>query len=235
MPEEVVIERRFRGPRQSGNGGYSCGVLARSVDPTLAEVTLRQPPPLERRLAVERTEAGAAMRDGDLLVAEASELDSLEVEAPAPVGLDEAAEACRDSAIRHGHPFPECFVCGPARERGDGLGIVCGPVGEGVVAAPWQVDDSLPGDGGEVAPEVVWAALDCPGGIAGILQPGLGVTVLGRLAARLLQPIRPGTTCVAVGWPIERDGRKFLAGSALLSPAGEPLAVGRATWIELRG
>jgi hypothetical protein len=234
MADEVVIGNRFRGPRDSGNGGYSCGLLARRLGPAPAEVTLRLPPPLERPLAVERTDGGAEMRDGDVLVAEAEELESLEIEAPAPIGLAEASEARRGSPIRHAHPITECFVCGPARERGDGLGIVCGPVGDGVVAAPWDVDDSLPRRGEEVAAEVVWAALDCPGGIAGILQPGLGVTVLGRLAARVLQPIRPGTTCVAVGWPIDRDGRKFRAGSALFSPGGEPLALGRATWIELR-
>jgi hypothetical protein len=44
-----------------------------------------------------------------------------------------------------------------------------------------------------------------------------------------------GANCVAMGWPIERDGRKLLAGSAIFSAEGEPLARARATWIELRG
>ena len=28
MSEQVVIERRFNGPPESGNGGYVCGVVA---------------------------------------------------------------------------------------------------------------------------------------------------------------------------------------------------------------
>jgi hypothetical protein len=28
---DVIIDARFRGPTQSGNGGYSCGVLAASL------------------------------------------------------------------------------------------------------------------------------------------------------------------------------------------------------------
>jgi len=37
-----------------------------------------------------------------------------------------------------------------------------------------------------------------------------------------------------IAWPIEVDGRKHHAGSAVLSPAGEPLAIARALLIELR-
>ncbi len=44
--EMVVIERRFRGPADSGHGGYTCGLLAREI-PGAAEVSLRVPPPLE--------------------------------------------------------------------------------------------------------------------------------------------------------------------------------------------
>lgn len=48
MSETIVIPRRFRGPLTSGNGGYTCGLLAGIVGGE-AEVTLRLPPPLERR------------------------------------------------------------------------------------------------------------------------------------------------------------------------------------------
>ena len=47
----LVIDRRFRGPPNSANGGYVCGCLARHVAGD-AEVTLRAPPPLERPLDV---------------------------------------------------------------------------------------------------------------------------------------------------------------------------------------
>ena len=41
----IRIERRFRGPPNSGNGGYSAGRLAAFIDGSAA-VTLHMPPPL---------------------------------------------------------------------------------------------------------------------------------------------------------------------------------------------
>lgn len=235
MPDRVVIERRFRGPEQSGNGGYSCGMLARHLDPRSAEVTLRLPPPLDRSLDVGADEDGAAlMHDGDALVAEAHSIDDFELEIPNPIGVDEAERARHDSPLHQRHPFPGCFVCGPERRRGDGLCIVCGPIGTELVAAPWEVDRSVPVENGAVAAEIVWAALDCPGGLSGMLVPEVGTCVLGRLAARLHQPIEPGETYVAMGWPIDHEGRKVHAGSAIFSADGELLAEARATWIELK-
>jgi hypothetical protein len=234
VPGEVVIERRFRGPRESGNGGYSCGMLARSLDATQAEVTLRLPPPLERPMEVAGGDGRLSMRDGEVVVAEAEAIDELALEIPEPIGVDEARAAMTGSPLYDEHPFPECFVCGPHRHRRDGLCVVCGPVGPEMVAAPWEVDDTVVDEDGLARPEIVWAALDCPGGIAAMLRPELGVCVLGRLAARTHAGIPEGSTCVAVGWPIDREGRKFHAGSAVFSEDGELLAEGRATWIELK-
>jgi hypothetical protein len=234
MAEQVLIDSRFRGPADSGNGGYSCGALASFVAPRSAEVTLRLPPPLDRPLEVERDGTAAVMRDGNALVAEARAIDDLEIELPRPVDVEEAATACGASAMQHDHPYPGCFVCGSARQPGDGLRVTCGPTDDGTVAAPWKVDDTVADEDGEVPPEIVWAVLDCPGGIAGMLMPDLGVSMLGRLAARVYGTVEPGMTCVAVGWPIDRDGRKFYAGSAIFSSAGDPLAHARATWIELK-
>jgi len=67
-----------------------------------------------------------------------------------------------------------------------------------------------------------------------MLIPDVGVAVLGRMVAHIDRPIVPGAACVAMGWPIERDGRKLHAGSAIFSEDGEPVARARATWIELR-
>jgi hypothetical protein len=235
VAEQVTIEGRFRGPADSGNGGYSCGILANLLDASSAEVTLRLPPPLDRPLQVETNDGEtAAMRDGDALVAEARAVDEIELEIPAPTGVEEAAAARRASPMQHEHPYPECFVCGPARRPSDGLGITCGPIGDSVVASPWQVDPSVSDEAGEVPAEIVWAVLDCPGGIAGMLLPDLGMSVLGRLAARIDGRIEAGMTCVAVGWPISREGRKLEAGSAIFSDEGAVLAHARATWIELK-
>lgn len=234
MHDSVLIEERFRGPADSGNGGYSCGILARFVEPCSAEVTLRLPPPLNRRLEVVTDGTSATLRDGEAVVAEGRAIDGLELELPEPVGAEEAGTAREESPMQHEHPFPSCFVCGPERRSGDGLGITCGPAGGGLVASPWHVDGSVLDDDGRVPPEIVWSALDCPGGISSMLLPNVGMCVLGRLAARIYGEVEPETTCVAIGWPIDRDGRKFLAGSAIFSEGGEPLAHARATWIELK-
>ena len=230
-----MIQRRFRGPADSGNGGYSCGVLANFVDPRSAAGTIRLPPPLDRPLDVETHDDGAVvMRDNDSLVAEAQPIEDFELDVPDPVGIEEAETARRDSPLHKRHPFPGCFVCGPERTVGDGLGVVCGPTGAELVASPWEVDDSLPVEDGEVAAEIVWAVLDCPGGLSGMLVPEVGTCMLGRLAARIHEPIEPGRTYVAIGWPIDHEGRKVHAGSAIFSATGELLADARATWIELK-
>ena len=114
--------------------------------------------------------------------------------------------------------------------------MTCGhvPNRADVVAAPFETRDWMAGPDGSVRPELVWAALDCPGGIAGMLEPDLGLTVLGRLAVELAEPVEAGRDYVAIGWNIGRDGRKAAAGTAILADDGRPLALGRATWIELR-
>ncbi len=210
----MIIERRFRGPDDSGNGGYSCGLFAQGRE---AEVTLRLPPPLDTELAAD----GEAIRAGDALVAEVRDA-RVELEPPAPVSWDDAVAAQSPDLSS---PFPQCFVCGHARGD-DGLHIHAGRVaGRDVHAAPWQVTD--------VGTEFVWAALDCPGAYAtGV--PGRGTVVLGRLAARVDRVPEVGERCVVVGWHLGSDGRKHGAGTALFTDSGELLGIARALWIEPR-
>jgi hypothetical protein len=59
VSETLTIEGRFNGPEGSGNGGYTCGLLARELDGE-AEVTLRRPPPLDRPLVLVRDEGRVA-------------------------------------------------------------------------------------------------------------------------------------------------------------------------------
>jgi hypothetical protein len=213
----LTIDPRYRGPDNSGNGGYTCGLLASLLEGD-AEVTLRLPPPLDRPLRVARDGERVAVLDGDALVAEA-EPARVELELPAPVSFADAEAA----ALPHGDetsPFPQCFVCG--RDREDGLRLFPGPVpGRALVAAPWVPEESRP--------ELVWAALDCPGAY-GSGAVGRGTVVLGRLAAHVERLPEPGERCVVVGWPLGEDGRKVYAGTALFGRE-EPLAWARATWI----
>ena len=51
MPS-ITIDKRFRGPPNSGNGGYVCGLLAGHIDGRSAEIALRAPPPLARPLII---------------------------------------------------------------------------------------------------------------------------------------------------------------------------------------
>ncbi|MGZ8693812.1 MAG: hypothetical protein ACXWYS_00040 [Gaiellaceae bacterium] len=228
---ELVIERRFRGPRESGNGGYTAGRVAALVGGSAVEVTLRLPPPLDRPFEVVCAGEGVELRDGEALVAEARPA-SVDVEPPRRVTVPEALAAeARYPGVEE-HAFPECFVCGPAREPGDGLVLRPGPV-DGVVATTWRPDAGLGGGDGRVRTEFVWAALDCPGAFA-VELAGRGIRVLGRLTARVDRVPEVGETYVVVGWPLGGEGRRQEAGTALLDQEGDVLAVARATWIEPR-
>jgi hypothetical protein len=67
----VVIEERFCGPPDSGNGGYVCGLVAGILGQE-AEVTLRRPPPIGRAMLVRRSaEGGITLCDREEVVAEA--------------------------------------------------------------------------------------------------------------------------------------------------------------------
>jgi hypothetical protein len=226
---ELVIDPRFCGPAESANGGYTCGLVANVLGGS-AEVTLRRPPPLGQPLRLEHHSDGAVLLDGDELVAE-GRLAAVELAAPDPVSYDDAELAARNYGGFERHPFPTCFVCGPGRQRGDGMRIFAGPVpGRELVAAPWVPDYSLVDADGLVRPEFVWAALDCPGVFA-LGFPDLGETLLGRLTAELHAPVRAGERHVATGWALGKDGRKLYAGTALTDAAGELCGLARATWI----
>ena len=225
MLADVVIDQRFHGPPDSANGGYTCGLLGREIDGP-AEVTLRVPPPLGRPLRVLRRDDGVALLDGETLVAEARPA-ALELDVPAPVSVEESRAAAARYPWRGRHPYPTCFVCGP--DRDDGLAIYPGPVdGRELFAAPWTPEGS-----GEVAPELVWAAIDCPSGIVTDLFGGVGRMLLGRLTAELRVPVRAGEPHVVQAWTLERDGRKLHTASALFTATGELAAAARAVWIEV--
>ena len=217
----MIVPGRFNGPPDSGNGGYTCGLVAALLQ-GVVEVTLRAPPPLDRELEVVRVDGRLEILDGATLVAEAGSVE-LEVDMPAPVSLADAAEASKVYAGFEHHAYNSCFVCGPARE--DGLRVYAGPVEgrPGLVASPW----TPPAD---VAPELVWAALDCPSGWAVDDFQREGV-LLGRMATEIERLPAPGEPHVVLGWRIGGEGRKRFAGSALLTGDGEVLARARSTWI----
>jgi hypothetical protein len=227
---EIVLDARFRGPAESGNGGYTCGLVAGFLAGPV-EVTLRRPPPLGTPLAVARAGKKVTLTDDGLVIAEgvAARLD---LDLPPPASYEQAEQASAGYTGFHRHAFPTCFVCGPERAPGDGLRIFAGPLdGREAVAAPWiPAVDLVDGDG-IVRPEFLWAALDCPGAFA----VGFGereALLLGRLAAEIRAPVRSGERYVVLGWPLGEDGRKRYAGTALFTDTGELCGLARATWIE---
>lgn len=228
MPDQIVIPRRYRGPRASGNGGYTCGLVAGLLAAPAVEVTLRVPPPLDTPLRVEPDGDGVRILAGDVLVAEAHAADP-GLEPPTPPGYAEVARLAAARPDEVDHPFPGCFVCGTGREEGDALRLRPVPLGDGSVAAPWRVSEQLAGPG-RLPRELAWAALDCPGGWAVQPDGSRGISVLGRLTAHVHEPPSAGDECVVVGWPLPGgDERRRHAGTAIYRD-GALLAVGRAVW-----
>lgn len=231
----IQIDRRFNGPPDSANGGYVCGLLAGFLDGP-AEVTLRLPPPLETPLRMVHEGADVRLYDGERMVAEAVPAD-LELDVPPPPSWEQAEAAVPGYPGFADHALPTCFVCGTHRPEDDGLRLFTGPVAgreDGLLACPWTPDASLADDTGLVRPEMIWAALDCPGAFAvQWANPG-SLCLLGRLTARVEARPRIGERCIATGWPIGRDGRKRFAGTAVFSEAGAVLGAACAVWIELK-
>ncbi|HSR93540.1 MAG TPA: hypothetical protein VLK56_01630 [Solirubrobacterales bacterium] len=231
--ESLRIPARFNGPKGSGNGGYSAGVVAGLLGGE-AEVSLRRPVPLDVELEVVRDgDDGVRVLDGDALVAEgrATEVD---VELPPPVNLDEAGEAALRYRGSSDDVFSRCFVCGKARE--DSFEVFAGPVEDRpLVATPWTPPPWSADRSGHVRPEFVWAALDCPTYFAAYMGEEGAFSVLARFAARTKAEIPAAAEHAVIAWPLEAEGRKRHAASALLSAEGETLAVASALLVEPRG
>lgn len=227
----LKIASRYKGPPESGNGGYVCGLVAVTLQADL-KVRLLSPPPLETPLELE------AQGEGEWLLASASGpvarglAGRLELDVPSPPRYVQAVWASQHYPGFREHAFPECFVCGPHRRRGDGLRIFPGMLDSGIVAAPWLPSDNLDGGDGKVGAEFLWAALDCPGYFA--VSAGRRVMVLGEMQAHVDRRVRVGEPCTVIGWKIAGDGRKHVAGTAIFDEDGELFARARSTWVELK-
>lgn len=235
MTGSVIIDGRFHGPPGSGNGGYSCGLVGRLLDGPAA-VRLRIPPPLDTPLDVKRTNSGVELFHKDELVASGRPA-TLDIEIPEPPDFAGAQAASRRFRGFYSHFYPGCFVCGPERQRGDGLRVFAGPVEpghgpEGMVAATWIPDESLTNSSGHVNNEYLWAVLDCPGAYA-FPEPATNVLLLGELAVDVRGFVSASENCVLIAWEISSEGRKHYTGTALFGESGVLVAVGYGTWFEV--
>lgn len=233
----ITVEERFHGPPASGNGGYTCGLVAAQVDDQVT-VALRSPPPLDTPLSVNAPDddGTVAVYDRDVLVATATPSEPVRDDVPASVDLSAAKAASPNYwGFTHAHPFPTCWVCGPDRAPGDGLRIFAGALEDapdGLVAAPWTPRDDLDDGTGAVATPHVWAALDCPSYFG--LGADLPFAVLGSLTVTQHAPVRIGDAHVVLGWTRgPRQGRRLAGSSAITTADGTLVASGVAVWVEL--
>jgi hypothetical protein len=238
----LIVPARFNGPPGSANGGYFSGRLAACLlaasgggAPSAAvTVTLRKPPPLQEPMDLVRAEAPEILvaKIGTVVVAEAEPFaggfDEVE-----PVSFEEARKAGEYYGGLVEHPFPACFSCGIARPGSDGLGLRPGllPGRAGVTAASWRPDGSLADAAGQVRPEFVWTALDCPGGwtVDVVGRP----LVLGRMSGQVLAAPGVGERCVVMGRLDGRQGRQAFTSTTAYGTGGRVLGHARAVWIEI--
>lgn len=221
MTERIVVEARFNGPPRSGNGGYVAGLLAGRLRGT-ATVTLRRPIPLDVPLTVEAHPARIDLLHDETLLARA-EPGELSLDVPPAVSPDDAAAAQQAAAAPEPNLVTTCYGCGTARGE-DGLHALPAPVRDGVTAALVRVPREPVNGRGDTPAEVLWAALDCPGGWTlsrlGLL-PRDRFAALVRVTAALPGRVRPGQTLVAMGWPLPSPAERPEAGTALFDEHGE--------------
>jgi hypothetical protein len=231
MSESFVVPARFCGPPMSGNGGWTSGHLAQLVDGALdgsaVTVRLRTPPPLDTEMAISRGDDGTVeVWDGQILVAQAFAAEPLDVtELPTPVTYPQAQSAGPAYEGLRSHPFPTCFACGTERNPSDALCLHTGLLAGHTTlrAAAWTPHESTP--------EVVWAALDCPGGWAcGIAEREI---VLATMTASIRDLPKVGEPHVLMAWPRGQDGRKYYSGTCLYAVGGRLLAQADAVWISV--
>jgi hypothetical protein len=249
MQESIIVPARFRGPPESGNGGYVAGVVAERFSAEVlagaaVEVTLRAPTPLDRAMTLRRTDGQSLqMLLGETLIAEAKRA-ALSLEIPEPPSYADALAAQPQSAsfLENINPLlpdglgfhPICFCCGAEVAPDEGLHVYAAPVpGFDGVAAAWQPSPAFADDQGLLPEPILWAALDCPGQFA-YLAAGIRTGMLGRMTGRILKPVAAEQELRVIGWCIEVERAKHFAGTALFDAAGDLCGYSRQVWIGRR-
>lgn len=230
---DVVIDKRFCGPKNSGNGGYSAGLFAQVIDGPAA-VTLMSPPPLDTPIALRSGDKETFKAVvGDQVIARIE--PAIVAIDPPPLPHGDAVAAAHDAFLADAngeHQIPFCFVCGNRRAAGDGLRLFTGPAPDSPVNADfWTPGADLAADDGLIRPEFLWAALDCPSAFALRLWPRL--TLLGRHAVEIRRRPKSGERLIAAAWHERSDGRKHYASAVLLDEDRDIIAAANALWIEL--
>lgn len=230
---QILVATRFRGPADSANGGYFCGLVSACASVPVT-IRLQAPPPLETAMEVSPAEAGApqgALRvtHADRLIATTRPAGPLDLGVREPPSYSQALAASALCADQHLN-YAECFVCGRTRDRGDALRLQPAPWKDGV-AAPWIPHASLDAGDGKVAAAFMSAALDCPGYYSTHSSVPM---LLGEYTVHVDRRVHIGESCVIVGWRLASEGRKHEVATMLFDEDGEPCARARGLWIAPR-
>jgi hypothetical protein len=232
---KIVIPQQFRGPPNSGNGGYVCGVIAREIEGPATSV-LRARVPLDVNLDLRREDGVMQLTDAQgAMVGTASPGDRALLPVPPEPPSMKAARAAGGRYLGLDERIhPTCFTCGPERGEGDGLRVFPGQIEgapDGHVACVWTPHMDFSDPKGLVPVEVIWAALDCPGFFAWVAKAGRHGALLGTMTGEVIRRPPAAREYIVMGWPLERQGRKETAGVALFAMNGELLARAHQVWI----
>lgn len=212
----VTIDRRFEGPEGIANGGYLAGLVGGRGP---ARVVLSHPTPIAASLQLRFDGHTATLSDGrrDLVTASptrvppavrwagsAADLDRL----PIPEGLD-------------AHPFPRCFVCGPANAEGLGLTFKRLDGAIGAVFRPTETDPVVS----------ITGALDCASGWASYAPGEAGV--LGTIEFAVVADAISSDQLIVIAEPGDHIGRTRTARSSVFSAAGDLVGTASTVWIDI--
>jgi hypothetical protein len=228
-PSTLFVPGTFNGPPARAHGGYVCGRLAALAASHLTGqvvVALHLPIPLETPLEYRISGArGYVAVDGQL----AATVSAANRAVPAIQAVSAAdAVIAQARADRRGHPFPTCFACGT--DRPDGLRLLPGPAPgrAGTTACAWSPDPAVCGGDGRVVAEIVWSALDCPGGwTCDLVRESRVLTSMTAVVAAL--PHERGSYVIG-GQLLGIRGRTATTATAIFSEEGTVLARALAGW-----
>lgn len=235
---KLLIGSQFRGPPDSGNGGYVCGVIAKDL-PGPATAVLGARVPLDQRLDILFEDGVMRLTDpeGGGLIGRGHPADVSVLPKPPEAPSMKAARAAGARYLGHSHRIhPTCLTCGPERKAGDGLRVFVGQIEgapAGHVAGIWTPHADFADPQGLVPSELVWAALDCPGFFAWVAKEGRHGALLGTMTCEILRRPRCAEESIVMAWPLERSGRKETAGVALFAMNGELMARAHQVWVTM--